>query len=927
MKIVIATQGLPFNGHTTKHKALGGSETAVIEVAKELHKLGNEVVVYNNCEKPGKYDGVYYHNFQDDWQDFVDIGYADIVIVSRFVQILGQKLNSKLNILWNHDILVPEIKDTLFSLTWNIDYMYFLSNYHKNQYLEILPELKPIAKLNTNGIDTDLIPKQTNKKHKIMFTSRPERGLYKALELYEKIGDKELEFLICNYQSIPTDEVLQVEKMCAEKAMQLIEQGFDIRFDQFTKEDLYKNMAESKAVIYTTQFPEISCIGAMEAQACGTAYICTNDFALKETVGYQGITFNKDYDDNFIKRIKEVIYNDDVRQDVEKIGLEHVKNYTWQKVAKRFVDDANKHFKERSKDVDGVIDRLIYESDIVCARELANLKAKDRLPELNHYLRHLENEEEQKKLYEYDETHEKADVGLLAKLPRFQWLARVVEEDGIKTLLDYACHTGAASYAVGANGNCKVLGYDISTKAVEVAKSYLDKYNYDIDFTSTEPPADQFEAVFNGEMLEHVLDPEAMIDKLEKYVKPGGKMYITLPKGAWEYNSREENRVSDRLFHVNEFDTQDVIDMLGNKKDFDMQVLYSGYHSGYGEPLGNYLISYVVDGTPTGKRDFKRKWLTTRPHQSISLCMIGKNAQKTIEQTLDSLKDLNGNLVPDEIILADDNSTDDMAIRAEKYGAKVIKMPHSITEPDLWGFANARNFSIEQAKGKWILWVDTDELVKGFDISRKYLEGGLINAFVVRQYHAQRDNYIKADTPQRLFKKGKGKFYGYIHEQAQADINNPIDPALIFDEAEIWNMGSATEGDRRKKSLDRNLPLLDKDWKENVIKRKEQGKPIRKLTPILVMRDLLNRLYWSYESLGTYDTKEVHERILPRMFELYNKYCKKETGLYKEIAEDILQQLYTALGIGHDIDLKLDNKQLKKRYVSLDDLMEDIKKM
>jgi hypothetical protein len=30
--------------------------------------------------------------------------------------------------------------------------------------------------------------------------------------------------------------------------------------------------------------------------------------------------------------------------------------------------------------------------------------------------------------------------------------------------------------------------------------------------------------------------------------------------------------------------------------------------------------------------------------------------------------------------------------------------------------------------------------------------------------------------------------------------------------------------------------------------------------------------------------------------------------------------------MGHDVDMKIDGKKIKKRYVSLDDLIEDIKK-
>lgn len=117
---------------------------------------------------------------------------------------------------------------------------------------------------------------------------------------------------------------------------------------------------------------------------------------------------------------------------------------------------------------------------------------------------------------------------------------------------------------------------------------------------------------FFGEYLEHTLDPEAVVQQLESYVAPGGKIFMTLPRGPWEALSFEKNRSLGYWFHVQSFDLRDILDMFGQKKDFAYSVGISGLGL-YGEPLGNYLIEYTVDGTPTGKRDFARKIQRTRP--------------------------------------------------------------------------------------------------------------------------------------------------------------------------------------------------------------------------------------------------------------------------------------------------------------------------
>ena len=63
---IVDTIGLVYDGSTLFKRGLGGSESAVILISKELVKLGFDVTVYNNCEdtaaKPGIYDGVKYKN-------------------------------------------------------------------------------------------------------------------------------------------------------------------------------------------------------------------------------------------------------------------------------------------------------------------------------------------------------------------------------------------------------------------------------------------------------------------------------------------------------------------------------------------------------------------------------------------------------------------------------------------------------------------------------------------------------------------------------------------------------------------------------------------------------------------------------------------------------------------------------------------------
>ena len=85
----------------------------------------------------------------------------------------------------------------------------------------------------------------------------------------------------------------------------------------------------------------------------------------------------------------------------------------------------------------------------------------------------------------------------------------------------------------------------------------------------------------------------------------------------------------------------------------------------------------------------------------LSACLIVKNEEKRLPQCLDSLRSL-----ADEIIVVDTGSRDRTIAIAKKYQARVFNFE--------WcdDFSQARNYAIAQAKGKWILIIDADEVLE-----------------------------------------------------------------------------------------------------------------------------------------------------------------------------------------------------------------------
>ena len=114
---------------------------------------------------------------------------------------------------------------------------------------------------------------------------------------------------------------------------------------------------------------------------------------------------------------------------------------------------------------------------------------------------------------------------------------------------------------------------------------------------------------------------------------------------------------------------------------------------------------------------------------SVSLCMIVKNEGKSLPRCLASLKP-----IVDEIIICDTGSTDVTRDIAEAFGARIVG--------HVWSgdFSAARNRSLVEASGAWILVMDADEIVSPLDydnfraLVREARDAGIACSITTRNY-------------------------------------------------------------------------------------------------------------------------------------------------------------------------------------------------
>ena len=288
LQIIFATDGEPFHGLSPEQGPLGGSETAMVQLARAMARRGHDVQVFCNCPNPGVYHGVRYR----DRRELVRVAVeerVEVVVVSRYWAILELPLQAGLKLLWNHDIL--ERPHGLAKYLPQLDACIVLSKFHAGQFARALPESTPKLWISRNGIDTAMVLEagrsQVREEGLVLYVSRPERGLKLLLEhIWPRLTQRlqGLKLKICTYQVDPSGLPPEV-KAEHEQVMELVRSTPGVEMlGGLDKRSYYRLVASASAVLYPCTFPEISCIAAIEAQALGTPIVTTDGFALSETV-------------------------------------------------------------------------------------------------------------------------------------------------------------------------------------------------------------------------------------------------------------------------------------------------------------------------------------------------------------------------------------------------------------------------------------------------------------------------------------------------------------------------------------------------------------------------------------------------------------------------------------------------------------------
>jgi O-antigen biosynthesis protein len=141
----------------------------------------------------------------------------------------------------------------------------------------------------------------------------------------------------------------------------------------------------------------------------------------------------------------------------------------------------------------------------------------------------------------------------------------------------------------------------------------------------------------------------------------------------------------------------------------DLLIAQEKYKSAMDE-TGSAMVSYGVDeGILAAATEMRNKVGVPKigipkKAKTLSACIIAKNEEENLPRCLVNLQP-----IADEIILVDTGSTDRTKEIAFAFGAQVFDFPWTDD------FSLARNFSLSEANGQWILVHDADEIISPRD--------------------------------------------------------------------------------------------------------------------------------------------------------------------------------------------------------------------
>ena len=315
---------------------IGGSETAVIEIAKRFATDGWRVDIYNEPDKlEGEYDGVGYWGLGRlaPGED------TDVLTSWRNPEAISLGVSRRLSLLWCHDLNRGPDGASVHA-RW--DKVLGVSAWHA-AYLSQLYNLKNTSFV-PNGINLERFSATVKKvPWRCIYASSPDRGLANLLRMWPDIlaAEPQAELHIAyGWDTIDKSIALGLDNrgqlaLLKQEVTKLLEKSTQVVWHgRLSQVDLAQLYMTSYCWLYPTSFLEVSCISAMEAMAAGCVPVTSAAGALPETISAAGMIvtgnpYTQAWKEFWVACARAVLLSPATRKPLMDKGRERAAELTW----------------------------------------------------------------------------------------------------------------------------------------------------------------------------------------------------------------------------------------------------------------------------------------------------------------------------------------------------------------------------------------------------------------------------------------------------------------------------------------------------------------------------------------------------------------------------------------------------------------------
>ena len=337
-RFVFADDGIDFDGHSIDKGPLGGVESSLINLTKELAKLGHEVLVRNHCQSAQIIDGVNWAPLSHDMPSE-----ADVFVANRGDQLITLMPNAGQTIFWTHNPAKYLIKHRYLYKIWRYQpIIVFIGDYHASTY----PMWAPGRRRKTihYGISAEFmnVPQlETPPSPRAIFTSNPLRSLSWLLEIWEKsiwplIPQAEFHLFTGSktYGKVGQRKSSEMASILG-LAERLKDKGVVIR-GPVAKSQLVQEFKESRVMLYRGDVNETFCLALGESQAAGVPAIVQDYGSTPERVKDGQTGFITKSDEDFATAAISLLKDDQKWREFHLNCQEQQRHWGWREVAQSF---------------------------------------------------------------------------------------------------------------------------------------------------------------------------------------------------------------------------------------------------------------------------------------------------------------------------------------------------------------------------------------------------------------------------------------------------------------------------------------------------------------------------------------------------------------------------------------------------------------